>query len=84
MYSSFFLVLPWLKILRWGAVVLFVFLLKVTPLTANAPRFGESFSYHIDACPTLTPPGPWYDAFGHYRNRTPGSKIGLEIVFVDK
>ncbi len=28
----------------------------VSPLTANAPTFGDSFSYHIDADPNQTPP----------------------------
>jgi hypothetical protein len=28
----------------------------VTPLTANAPTFGDSFTYHIDADPNQTPP----------------------------
>lgn len=28
----------------------------VSPLTANAPTYGDSFSYHIDADPNQTPP----------------------------
>jgi len=41
----------------------------VSPLTANAPTNGDSFSYHIDADPYLTPPSPWTDVFGRYPNR---------------
>ena len=28
----------------------------VSPLTANAPTYGDSFAYHIDADPNQTPP----------------------------
>lgn len=41
----------------------------VTSLTANAPRHGEDFEFHIDADPFQAPPSPWTDAFGLYRNR---------------
>jgi len=45
---------------------------SVSALTANAPRHGESFTWHIDADPKHLPPSPWTDAFGTYRNRSPG------------
>lgn len=44
----------------------------VTPLTANAPCFGQSFSYHIDADPFFAPPSPWTDIYGRYPNRNTG------------
>jgi hypothetical protein len=44
----------------------------VSPLTANAPTFGDKFEYHIDADPKLTPPSPWTDVFGRYPNRIRG------------
>jgi len=45
---------------------------NVSPLTANAPTFGDTFSYHIDADPNLAPPSPWTDIFGRYYNRLNG------------
>lgn len=45
---------------------------NVSPLTANAPTFGDSFEYHIDADPKQTPPSPWTDIFGRYFNRARG------------
>lgn len=45
---------------------------SVTPLTANAPRAGEQFDFHVDAEPLHTPPGPWTDYFGRFPNRQPG------------
>ena len=44
----------------------------VTPLTANAPCFGQSFDYHIDADPYSAPPSPWTDVYGRYANRATG------------
>lgn len=44
----------------------------VTPLTANAPCFGQTFEYHIDGDPFFAPPSPWTDVFGRYANRAPG------------
>jgi len=45
---------------------------SVSPLTANAPTFGDSFMYHIDADPNLAPPSAWTDTFGRYPNRYNG------------
>lgn len=45
---------------------------SVTPMTANAPTFGDVFSYHIDADPNITPSSPWTDVFGRYPNRAAG------------
>ena len=44
----------------------------VTPLTANAPCFGQTFDYHIDADPYFAPPSPWTDVYGRYANRARG------------
>jgi 2OG-Fe(II) oxygenase superfamily len=44
----------------------------ITPLTANAPTHGDTFSYHIDGDPNLTPPSPWTDVYGRYPNRQRG------------
>ncbi len=44
----------------------------VSPLTANAPIYGDRFDYHIDADPNLTPPSPWQDVYGRYPNRCSG------------
>mmetsp|Transcript_23167 Transcript_23167/g.34491 ORF Transcript_23167/g.34491 Transcript_23167/m.34491 type:complete len:490 (+) Transcript_23167:56-1525(+) len=44
----------------------------VSPLTANAPTFGDVFAYHIDADPNQMPPSPWTDLFGRYFNRVRG------------
>ena len=44
----------------------------VSPLTANAPTYGDTFSYHIDADPLQAPPSPWTDVFGRYPNRAAG------------
>ena len=44
----------------------------VSPLTANAPQYGDTFNYHIDADPLQAPPSPWTDVFGRYPNRCVG------------
>jgi len=44
----------------------------VSPLTANAPTYGDHFDYHIDGDPMLTPPSPWTDVYGRYPNRHAG------------
>ena len=44
----------------------------VSPLTANAPTQYDSFDYHIDGDPYLTPPSPWTDIYGRYPNRARG------------
>merc|ERR1740124_1253302 len=44
----------------------------VSPLTANAPMYGNEFAYHIDADPNLAPASPWTDVYGRYPNRTNG------------
>ncbi|KAL7529832.1 hypothetical protein ACHAXR_007906 [Thalassiosira sp. AJA248-18] len=44
----------------------------VSPLTANAPTHGDTFTYHIDADPLQVPPSPWADVFGRYPNRSRG------------
>lgn len=44
----------------------------VSPLTANAPTHGDTFSFHIDADPLQAPPSPWTDVFGRYPNRSAG------------
>jgi len=44
----------------------------VSPLTANAPTYGDSFNFHIDGDPYLTPPSPWTDVYGRYPNRLKG------------
>lgn len=44
----------------------------VTPLTANAPCYGQTFNDHIDADPFFAPPSPWTDVFGRYANRARG------------
>ena len=38
-------------------------------MVANAPVYGDSFSWHIDADPSAFPPSPWRDHFGTYTNR---------------
>jgi hypothetical protein len=45
---------------------------EVTPLTANAPCYGQCFNDHIDADPFFAPPSPWTDVFGRYANRATG------------
>lgn len=45
---------------------------NVSPLTVNAPTFGDTFSAHIDADPNTTPASPWTDVFGRYYNRNSG------------
>lgn len=45
---------------------------SVSPLTANAATFGDTFDQHIDADPALTPPSPWTDVYGRYPNRCKG------------
>lgn len=45
---------------------------SVSPLTANAPTYGDQFDFHIDGDPMLAPPSPWTDAFGRYPNRHAG------------
>ncbi len=42
----------------------------VSPITANAPIYGDTFDYHIDADPMQVPPSPWADVFGRYPNRS--------------
>ena len=42
---------------------------EVSPLTANAATCGDSFEWHIDADPNMTPPSPWTDIYGRYPNR---------------
>lgn len=49
-----------------------VFGSTVSPLTANAPTFGDVFNYHIDGDPNLAPPSPWTDTYGRYPNRLRG------------
>lgn len=49
-----------------------VFGSSVSPLTANAPTVHDSFDYHIDGDPNLTPPSPWTDVYGRYPNRIQG------------
>lgn len=44
----------------------------VSPLTANAPTYGDAFDYHVDADPLQVPPSPWADVFGRYPNRNLG------------
>lgn len=39
------------------------------PMVANAPVYGDQFSWHIDADPAMLPPSPWRDHFGIYTNR---------------
>ncbi|CAN0299464.1 unnamed protein product [Hapterophycus canaliculatus] len=38
-------------------------------MVANAPVYGDRFSWHIDADPSAFPPSPWRDHFGTYTNR---------------
>ena len=45
---------------------------SVSPITANAPIYNETFDYHIDADPNLCPPSTWTDIYDTYPNRTPG------------
>ncbi|CAM9801297.1 unnamed protein product, partial [Chrysoparadoxa australica] len=52
----------------------------VTSLVANAPVHGDSFSWHIDADPMLTPFGPWHDCYGHYSNREPGKPLFVTLL----
>ena len=49
-----------------------VFGSTVSPLTANAPTSQDTFQYHIDGDPNLTPPSPWTDIYGRYPNRIQG------------
>ena len=42
----------------------------VSPITANAPCYGDSFDFHIDADPLQVSPSPWADVFGRYPNRS--------------
>ena len=43
----------------------------ISPITVNAPFYGEDFQFHIDADPFVFPPSPWRDFFGKYVNRDP-------------
>ncbi|CAB9498629.1 expressed unknown protein [Seminavis robusta] len=54
---------------------------SVTPLTANAPSFGQSFDYHIDADPFFAPPSPWTDVYGRYANRARGKPRFVSCLF---
>lgn len=45
---------------------------SVSPMTANAPTYGDVFAYHIDGDPNMTPPSPWTDIYGRYPNRQTG------------
>lgn len=38
-------------------------------MVANAPVYGDRFSWHVDADPAVLPPSPWRDYFGTYTNR---------------
>ena len=38
-------------------------------MVANAPVYGDQFSWHVDADPAVLPPSPWRDYFGTYTNR---------------
>ncbi|CAN0069334.1 unnamed protein product [Pylaiella littoralis] len=44
-------------------------------MVANAPVYGDRFSWHIDADPAVFPPSPWRDHFGTYTNREPGMPL---------
>ncbi|KAI2512838.1 hypothetical protein MHU86_1627 [Fragilaria crotonensis] len=44
----------------------------VSPMTANAATVGDTFAYHIDGDPNMTPPSPWTDVYGRYPNRESG------------
>lgn len=52
----------------------------VSPITANAPCFGDSFDYHIDADPMQVPPSPWADVFGRYPNRSKGKPRFVSVL----
>jgi hypothetical protein len=45
---------------------------SISPLTANAPTCGDTFEFHIDGDPMLSPPSPWTDIYGRYPNRSRG------------
>ena len=42
----------------------------ISPLTANAPIYGNMFEPHIDADPVLLPSSPYTDIYGKYPNRS--------------
>ena len=57
----------------------------VSPLTANAPMFGDSFQPHIDGDPFFAPPSPWTDVFGRYPNRSKGKpRFVSMLVYLNK
>lgn len=52
----------------------------VSPLTANAPTYNETFNYHIDADPNLCPPSIWTDMYDTYPNRIPGKPRFMSLL----
>lgn len=52
----------------------------VSPITANAPCYGDNFDFHIDADPMQVPPSPWADVFGRYPNRSRGKPRFVSVL----
>ena len=52
----------------------------VSPLTGNAPCYGDSFHWHVDADPSQVPPSPWADTYGKYTNRSPGKPRFVSVL----
>ena len=52
----------------------------VSPITANAPCYGDTFEFHIDADPMQVPPSPWADVFGRYPNRSRGKPRFVSVL----
>ncbi|CAN0488873.1 unnamed protein product, partial [Ectocarpus sp. 12 AP-2014] len=53
-------------------------------MVANAPVYGDRFSWHVDADPAAFPPSPWRDHFGTYTNRRPGMPLfATLLIYLD-
>lgn len=50
-------------------------------MVANAPVYGDRFSWHVDADPSSFPPSPWRDHFGTYTNRSDRVPSFMSLLF---
>jgi len=58
---------------------------SVTPLTANAPVYGDTYQPHVDADPTNLPPSPWTDIYGRYPNRAKGKpRLMTALIYLNQ
>ncbi|GMH32424.1 hypothetical protein BSKO_00258 [Bryopsis sp. KO-2023] len=51
----------------------------------NAPVYGDSFQWHVDADPSSFPPSQWVDTFGTYFIGEPGKPLFVSLLlYLDK